>query len=79
FMNITGGESLALVKAQVAADMVQVAAGNNVNWIFGEFINPELQDEIVVTVIGTGCYDKATSDGRKSGRTGFGTSGDTSS
>jgi hypothetical protein len=33
-------------------------------------INPELQDEIVVTVIATGFDDKPTSHGRKSGSTG---------
>ncbi len=42
--------------------------------IFGTVINPELQDEIVVTVIATGFDDKPTSHGRKSGSTGFGTS-----
>ena len=33
--------------------------------IFGTVINPELQDEIVVTVIATGFEDKPTSQGRK--------------
>ena len=42
--------------------------------IFGTVINPELQDEIVVTVIATGFEDKPTSQGRKASSTGFGTS-----
>ena len=50
-MNITGGESLSLFEAQEAADIVQDAADEDVNMIFGTVINPELQDEIVVTVI----------------------------
>lgn len=53
-MNITGGESLSLFEAQEAADIVQDAADEDVNMIFGTVINPELQDEIVVTVIATG-------------------------
>ena len=42
--------------------------------IFGTVINPELQDEIVVTVIATGFEDKPTSQGRKASSTGFGSS-----
>lgn len=73
-MNITGGESLSLFEAQEAADIVQDAADEDVNMIFGTVINPELQDEIVVTVIATGFEDKPTSQGRKVSSTGFGTS-----
>ena len=65
-MNITGGESLSLFEAQEAADIVQDAADEDVNMIFGTVINPELQDEIVVTVIATGFEDKPSSQGRKS-------------
>ena len=57
-MNITGGESLSLFEAQEAADIVQDAADEDVNMIFGTVINPELQDELVVTVIATGFNDK---------------------
>ena len=39
--------------------------------IFGTVINPELQDEIVVTVIATGFEDKPTSQGRKASSTGL--------
>lgn len=73
-MNITGGESLSLFEAQEAADIVQDAADEDVNMIFGTVINPELQDEIVVTVIATGFEDKPTAQGRKASSTGFGTS-----
>lgn len=57
-MNITGGESLSLFEAQEAADIVQDAADEDVNMIFGTVINPELEDEIVVTVIATGFNEK---------------------
>ncbi|WP_353419160.1 cell division protein FtsZ [Staphylococcus delphini] len=73
-MNITGGESLSLFEAQEAADIVQDAADEDVNMIFGTVINPELQDEIVVTVIATGFEDKPSSQARKQGHSGFGTS-----
>ncbi|WP_414043461.1 cell division protein FtsZ [Macrococcus sp. EM39E] len=69
-MNITGGESLTLFEAQEAADIVQDAADEDVNMIFGTVINPELQDEIVVTVIATGFNDKPT---RSVSPTSFGT------
>ena len=70
-MNITGGESLSLFEAQEAADIVQDAADEDVNMIFGTVINPELQDEIVVTVIATGFEDKPAAHARKQS-TGFG-------
>ncbi|UEX89399.1 cell division protein FtsZ [Staphylococcus ratti] len=74
-MNITGGESLSLFEAQEAADIVQDAADEDVNMIFGTVINPELQDEIVVTVIATGFEDKPSSQARKQPATsGFGSS-----
>ncbi|AVP36841.1 cell division protein FtsZ [Staphylococcus felis] len=73
-MNITGGESLSLFEAQEAADIVQDAADEDVNMIFGTVINPELQDEIVVTVIATGFEDKPSSQVRKQSNTGFGAS-----
>lgn len=73
-MNITGGESLSLFEAQEAADIVQDAADEDVNMIFGTVINPELQDEIVVTVIATGFEDKPSSQARKQGHSGFGAS-----
>ena len=72
-MNITGGESLSLFEAQEAVTSYKIA-DEDVNMIFGTVINPELQDEIVVTVIATGFEDKPTSQGRKASSTGFGTS-----
>src|SRR5699024_10784644 len=58
-MNITGGESLSLFEAQEAADRVQEAADGAVNMIFGTVINPELDDEVVVTAIATGFNEKS--------------------
>src|SRR5699024_8139936 len=58
-MNITGGESLSLFEAQEAADIVQDAADEDVNMIFGTVINTELEDENVITVSETGVNAKA--------------------
>ena len=71
-MNITGGESLSLFEAQEAADIVQDAADEDVNMIFGTVINPELQDELVVTVIATGFNDKPSSARKPQGGGAFG-------
>ena len=53
-LNITGGPDLTLFEAQDASDIVKSAAGDDVNIIFGTAINPNLGDEVVVTVIATG-------------------------
>ncbi|ARB41006.1 cell division protein FtsZ [Mammaliicoccus sciuri] len=71
-MNITGGESLSLFEAQEAADIVQDAADEDVNMIFGTVINPELQDELVVTVIATGFNDKPSNARKPQGGGAFG-------
>ena len=53
-MHIAGGSDLSLWEVNEAADIVSTAADPDVNMIFGAHINPELGDEIVVTVIATG-------------------------
>ncbi|MDO4912147.1 MAG: cell division protein FtsZ [Lactobacillus sp.] len=53
-LNITGGPDLTLFEAQDASEIVSQAAGEDVNIIFGTAINPNLGDEVVVTVIATG-------------------------
>lgn len=53
-MHIAGGNNLSLWEVNEAADIVSSAADMDVNMIFGAHINPELGDQIVVTVIATG-------------------------
>ncbi len=53
-MNISGGPDLSLYEVQEAADLVTEAADENVNVIFGNVINEQLNEEVVVTVIATG-------------------------
>src|SRR5690625_4602877 len=57
-MNISGGPSLSLFEVQEAADLVTSAADEEVNVIFGNVINENLKDEVIVTVIATG-FDEA--------------------
>lgn len=53
-MQVAGGNNLSLWEVNEAADIVSSAADADVNMIFGAVISPELEDEIIVTVIATG-------------------------
>jgi len=53
-VNITGGEDLTLMEANEATSIIFEEAGISANIIFGAVIDPELKDEIRVTVIATG-------------------------
>lgn len=53
-LNVTGGENLSIVEATEAARIIKEYADKDVNLIYGLVINPDLKDEISVTVIATG-------------------------
>ena len=53
-VNITGGDNLTLMEANEATSIIFEEAGASANIIFGAVIDPELKDEIRVTVIATG-------------------------
>jgi cell division protein FtsZ len=55
-VNITGGEDMSLDDVNEAMNFLyeSVGADSNANIIFGTVINPEMKDEIAVTVIATG-------------------------
>src|SRR5438067_4949166 len=53
-LNITGGKDLGLFEVNEAAEIVQSAASNDSNIIFGAVIDDDLADELRVTVIATG-------------------------
>jgi cell division protein FtsZ len=57
-INFTGGMDLALHEVEEAARIVQQAAHDDANIIFGAVIDPALQDELRVTVIATGFTEK---------------------
>jgi len=52
--NVTGGEDLTLHDVYEAAEIVRRVADPDVNLIFGAVINPEMKDQVQVTVIATG-------------------------
>jgi len=57
-INITGGMDFSLIEAQEAAQVVaQASSTSDINIIFGVTINPELENEVIVTVIATGFED----------------------
>jgi len=60
-LNITGGSDLGLFEVNEAAEIIQSAADQNSNIIFGAVVDDELTDAVRVTVIATGF------DGRHSG------------
>ena len=52
--NVSGGDSLTLLEVNQAAAIIKETAHPDVNLIFGAVINPELGDELRMTVIATG-------------------------
>ena len=56
-INVTGGPNLTLLEVNEAAEIIYNAVDSNnpeINIIFGSVINPDLKDDIEVTVIATG-------------------------
>ncbi len=58
-INITGGSDMTLFEVHEAASIIQEAADEEANIIFGTVIDPKMKDEVKVTVIATG-FDAAT-------------------
>jgi cell division protein FtsZ len=52
--NVTGGPSLTLFEVNQAAAIIRETSHPDVNMIFGAVIDPEMTDEIRITVIATG-------------------------
>ena len=57
-INITGGPDLTLHEVNEASTLIQNAAHEDANIIFGSVIDPNLTDEVRITVIATG-FDRA--------------------
>ena len=53
-INITGGEDLGLQEVNTAAELIQRSVDPEANIIFGTVIDPNMTDEIKITVIATG-------------------------
>ncbi len=52
--NVKGGEDLSLYEVNQAAELIRQTAADDANIIFGAVIDPELKDQIEITVIATG-------------------------
>jgi cell division protein FtsZ len=57
-INITGGPDLTLHEVNEASTLIQNAAHDDANIIFGSVIDPNLTDEVRITVIATG-FDRS--------------------
>lgn len=57
-LNITGGLNLSQSSVQEAASFIYDLADNEANIIFGAVINPDIEDEVRVTVIATGFEER---------------------
>ena len=58
-INVTGGEDMSIMDINEAANLIMESADSEANIIFGAGIDPELKDEVRITVIATG-FDKGT-------------------
>ncbi len=52
--NVTGGYDMSMSEIQEAADVITSAAAPDANIIFGATLKPEIEDELIITVIATG-------------------------
>ncbi len=66
-INFTGGSDLSLHEVEEAARVVQEAAHEEAHIIFGAVIDPNLQDEVRITVIATG-FSERKEDNQPSGK-----------
>ncbi len=56
--NVTGGYDMSMSEIQEAAELITSAVSPDANIIFGATLKPEMEDELIITVIATG-FDAA--------------------
>jgi cell division protein FtsZ len=57
-INVTGGPDLSLIEVSEASAIIQEAAHEDANIIFGAVVDPKMQGKVKITVIATG-FDRA--------------------
>jgi cell division protein FtsZ len=57
-INVTGGADLSLIEVSEASAIIQEAAHEEANIIFGAVVDPKMQGKVKITVIATG-FDRA--------------------
>lgn len=70
--NVIGGNDMSMHEINTAAETITAAADPDANIIFGATINPELEGEVIVTVVATG-FDASYFAMRRDTGTGLGT------
>lgn len=64
--NVTGGYDMSMAEIQEAAEIITSAVSPDANIIFGATLKPELEDELIITVIATGFDSTYTHDAQES-------------
>ncbi|MBC7581306.1 cell division protein FtsZ [Aeromicrobium sp.] len=62
--NVIGGNDLSMHEINSAAETITAAADSDANIIFGATINPDLEGEVIITVVATG-FDASYFSGRQ--------------
>jgi len=68
--NVTGGYDMSMSEIQEAAELITSAVAPDANIIFGATLRPEMEDELIITVIATG-FDSAYFANQSSARDTF--------
>ena len=63
-INVTGGSDLSLIEVSEASAIIQEAAHEEANIIFGAVVDPKMEGRVKITVIATGFERAASSAGR---------------
>ncbi|MBQ8844633.1 MAG: cell division protein FtsZ [Clostridia bacterium] len=64
-LNVKGGNDITLKEVNEAASMVREVIDKDCNLIFGSSLNPEMSDEVEITIIATGFKTEKTEDVHK--------------
>ena len=75
--NVTGGYDMSMSEIQEAAEIITGAVSPDANIIFGATLRPDMEDEIIITVIATGFdsayfYEQANEESEKSPESTYG-------
>src|SRR5205809_7549683 len=70
-INITGSASLKLAEVQEACSIIQSAAHEDANIIFGAVLDEKMKDAVKITVIATGFKDSDIRRRQQESRAGF--------
>ncbi len=63
-INVTGGPDLSLIEVSEASAIIQEAAHEDANIIFGAVVDPKMEGKVKITVIATG-FDRGMSAARQ--------------